>query len=47
MNERMLRAMGLITSARTLVACPAVAPRAAVAGARPRNGHDGGHRSRD
>lgn len=47
MNERLLRGMGMgIIAAPTLVACPAVAPQVPIGGRRPRNGHDGGHRSR-
>jgi hypothetical protein len=47
MNERMLRAMGLIAGAVTMPAIPVMPPAPArTSGRRPRNGHDGGHRSR-
>lgn len=47
MNERLLRGMGLLTVAKTLVAIPVVATRPVISGTRPRNGHDGSHRRRD
>lgn len=47
MNERMLRAMGLIAGAVTIAAIPVTPPAPTrTPGRRPRNGHDGGHRSR-